>query len=156
MPIQQKLPPPVLLFSDFSGWVGSLVPSPYKVMTIILETGQSLLQDAGTLNIVFSQSSVTHSKDKNQMKTSLLKRDSAVKWFDHAVRVGGDGDPKYFLQIGTIRDEFFSFPLRTKIDVRLKYRKNERIHRGKHRLSSIHLNRYNCREGVEDCIFDYI
>ena len=23
MPIQQKLPPPVLLFSDFAGWVGS-------------------------------------------------------------------------------------------------------------------------------------
>ena len=24
MPIQQKLPPPVLLFSDFAGWVADL------------------------------------------------------------------------------------------------------------------------------------
>ena len=43
MPIQQKLPPPVLLFSDFAGWVTTLIilyllPLNFVLVTLVVKT----------------------------------------------------------------------------------------------------------------------
>ena len=46
MPIQQKLPPPVLLFSDFAGW--DLIVRKYKyLMGINVKLGKAIIK--GTL-----------------------------------------------------------------------------------------------------------